>query len=179
MPLDLAHDLEAALDGAVDLVTPRRCSIWCPTDWLERFATETAARRLPVYAALSYDGRVEFDPADPLDEKIVAAVNAHQRTDKGFGPALGPSAAQTAIERFEQLGYAVVQGPSDWVFQPGDQRDPDGDADRLGGRGARDRRSAAGGRGGLAEAAPRTGRGGPLDHPRRSRRFLRAPTATR
>ena len=48
-------------------------------------------------------------------------MNAHQRTDKGFGPALGPAAAQAAIERFERVGYAVVQGASDWVFGPQDR----------------------------------------------------------
>ena len=45
----------------------------------------------------------------------------HQRTDKGFGPALGPSAAAAAISRFEALGYSVVQGNSDWVIGTADQ----------------------------------------------------------
>ena len=51
----------------------------------------------------------------------LSAVNAHQRTDKGFGPALGPSAAAAAISRFEALGYSVVQGNSDWVIGTADQ----------------------------------------------------------
>jgi hypothetical protein len=121
VPLDLSHDLEAALDGAVDLVTTSALLDLVSPDWLERFATELAARRLPVYAALTYDGRATLDPTDPMDAAIVTAVNRHQRTDKGFGPALGPAAAQAAIESFERLGYAVVQGVSDWVFEPGDR----------------------------------------------------------
>ena len=121
VPLDLAHDLEAALDGPVDLVTTSALLDLVSPAWLERFATEAAARRLPVYAALSYDGRASLDPIDTLDAKIVAAVNKHQRTDKGFGPALGPAAAQAAIEQFERLGYAVVQGGSDWVFANDDR----------------------------------------------------------
>ena len=60
-------------------------------------------------------------PADPTDQKIIAAVNKHQRTDKGFGPALGPEAAQQAVEQFERVGYSVVQGPSDWVLAPADR----------------------------------------------------------
>ena len=79
----------------------RRCSISCPDEWLERLVVEAAARRLPLYAALTYDGRIELTPADAGDAAIVAAVNTHQRTDKGFGPALGPAAAPTAIARFE------------------------------------------------------------------------------
>ena len=85
-------------------------------DWLDRLARATVARRLLVYAALTYDGRVMFEPADPFDAEMIAAVNRHQRGDKGFGPALGPNAGEAAIARFEALGYAVVQGASDWVL---------------------------------------------------------------
>jgi hypothetical protein len=120
MPVDLNHDLEAALDGPVDLIATSALLDLVSSDWLQRLAVEAAARRLPVYAALSYDGRVELEPGDSADKKVIAAVNAHQRTDKGFGPALGPSAARSAIEAFERVGYAVVQGPSDWTFGPQD-----------------------------------------------------------
>ena len=121
VPLDLAHDVEGALDGPVDLVTTSALLDLVSDSWLERFVTEAAARRLPVYAALSYDGRTTFEPSAPLDDKIISAVNEHQRTDKGFGPSLGPDAARTAIERFERLGYSVLQGTSDWVFGPDDK----------------------------------------------------------
>jgi hypothetical protein len=121
VPTDLNRDLEAVLDGPVDLVTTSALLDLVSDDWLQRLVVETAARRLPVYAALSYDGRVEMDPADVDDQKIVAAVNAHQRTDKGFGSALGPEAAAQAIQRFERVEYTVVQGTSDWVFVPADR----------------------------------------------------------
>ncbi len=120
-PLDLAHDLEAALDGPADLVTASALLDLVSAEWLERLVIETAARRLPVYAALTYDGRVELDPADPLDKAIVASVNRHQRTDKGFGPALGPMGAAAAIDRFRNAGHTIVQGLSDWVFAPHDR----------------------------------------------------------
>jgi hypothetical protein len=121
MPVDLGHDLEVVLDGPVDLVTTSALLDLVSNDWLQRLVVEAAARRLPVYAALSYDGRIELTPADPLDEKIFDAVNRHQRTDKGFGPALGPAAASTAIEQFERVGYSVVQGAADWMFEPKDR----------------------------------------------------------
>jgi SAM-dependent methyltransferase len=120
IPLDLNRDLEAALDGAVDLVATSALLDLVSETWLDRLAVEIAARSIPLYAALSYDGRIGFTPPDPLDAAIVAAVNAHQRTDKGFGPALGPAAAAFAIARFEALGYSVVQGASDWVMGPDD-----------------------------------------------------------
>ena len=121
MPVDLSFDLEAALDGPADAVTTSALLDLVSEEWLERLTVECAARRLPIYAALSYDGRIAMTPADALDETIIAAVNAHQRTDKGFGPALGPAAAKTAIERFEHVGYTVLQGASDWVLEPNDR----------------------------------------------------------
>ena len=120
-PVDLARDLEAALDGALDLVTTSALLDLVSPEWLERFVVETAARRLPVYAALSYDGRAALGPVDPLDATIIAAVNRHQRRNKGFGPALGPAAALDAVERFHEVGYTVVQGVSDWVFGTDDR----------------------------------------------------------
>jgi Methyltransferase domain len=120
-PLDLAHDLEAALDGPVDLVTASALLDLVSAKWLDRLVTEIAARKLPFYAALSYDGRATMDPVDPLDAAIVAAVNRHQASDKGFGPALGPTAAAAAIEGFGRAGYRVAQGRSDWQFGPDDK----------------------------------------------------------
>lgn len=120
-PVDLVRDLELALQGPLDLITASALLDLVSAEWLDRLIVEAAARRLPVYAALTYDGRATPEPGCVLDIEILAGFNAHQRTDKGFGPALGPSAAARAIERFEQLGYAVVQGRSDWVFGPDDR----------------------------------------------------------
>jgi SAM-dependent methyltransferase len=120
-PVDLNRDLEAAFDGPADLVTTSALLDLVSAEWLNRLAVEVAARRLPVYAALSYDGRAELAPSDPLDRRIVDAVNRHQRNDKGFGPALGPSAAQAAIAAFERVGYAVTHGLADWEFGPMDR----------------------------------------------------------
>ena len=117
-PVDLARDLELALDGPLDLVTTSALLDLVSTEWL---IVEAAARRLPVYAALSYDGRTVTDPGAVFDAELLAGFNLHQRTDKGFGPALGPRAAARAVERFEHFGYSVVQGRSDWVFGPDDR----------------------------------------------------------
>jgi SAM-dependent methyltransferase len=126
IPVDLTRDLEAALDGRVSLVTASALLDLVSLEWLDRLVTEVAARHLPFYAALNYDGRVTFDPADPLDAAVIAAVNLHQQTDKGFGPALGPGAAEAAIARFRAAEYTVMHGRSDWHLFPRDhdiQRD--------------------------------------------------------
>jgi methyltransferase family protein len=120
IPLDLNRDLEAALDGPVDLVTTSALLDLVSERWLERLAVEIAARAIPFYAALSFDGTVDLAPRDPLDAAIIAAADAHQRTDKGFGPALGTAAADAAIARFKSLGYSVTHGRSDWMIGPQD-----------------------------------------------------------
>jgi Methyltransferase domain len=117
---DLAGDFEAALDRPNDLITISALLDLVSDAWLDRF-TRHVTRASPVYAALTYDGRIELSPSDPMDAAVTAAVNAHQRTDKGFGPALGPSGAAAAISRFESLGYSVLQGTSDWMIGTADQ----------------------------------------------------------
>jgi len=119
--VDLVRDLELALDGPVDLITTSALLDLVSEEWLERLMVEAAARRLPLYAALSYDGHVSFDPAEPFDVDIVAAVNRHQHSDKGFGPALGPGALRSAAAVAKRVGYSFVTGSSDWVLGPADQ----------------------------------------------------------
>jgi hypothetical protein len=119
--VDLARDLELALDGPTDLIATSALLDLVSSTWIDRLAVEAAARSLPLYAALSYDGRTEFAPVEKHDQAVIAAVNAHQRTDKGFGRALGPDAASAAVRAFQRVGYAVQEGRSDWILQPADR----------------------------------------------------------
>lgn len=119
--LDLSRDLGAALETPVDLITISALLDLVSRTWLDRLLQEVRLRGLPVYAALTYDGRANLSPVDSFDAAILSAVNAHQRTDKGFGEALGPSAADAAIAGFKSLGYSVVHGKSDWIVGPDDR----------------------------------------------------------
>jgi SAM-dependent methyltransferase len=116
VPIDINHDLEAALDGPVDLVTISALLDLVSAEWLDRLVVEAAARRLPVYAALTYDGTVALDPVDPRDAEILAAFHQHQQSDKGFGRALGATAAAAAVARFKSAGYTVTHGRADWAL---------------------------------------------------------------
>ena len=120
-PVDLAHDLEAALDGGPDLIATSALLDLVSEEWLERLVTECAARNLPLYAALTYNGEVIFDPVDRLDDTIVKAVNRHQTRDKGFGPALGAAAAEALTTRCLSTGFTIFEGTSDWVIGPEDR----------------------------------------------------------
>ncbi len=86
--------------------------------WLDRLARWCAG--LPVLMALSVDGRLSWVPEAPEDETIRERFAAHQRSDKGFGPALGPEATRYLAGRLEVLGQHVVFERSDWRLAPED-----------------------------------------------------------
>jgi SAM-dependent methyltransferase len=117
---DLACAIEQALDDC-DLVATSALLDLVSAAWLDRLVMSVARLSRPLYAALSYDGAVTLTPETCHDAAVVAAVNRHQRTDKGFGPALGPDAARTAPERFRRAGFAVIEGRSDWQFGTDDR----------------------------------------------------------
>ena len=87
-------------------------------DWLRALATRCADGGAAVLFALSYDGRIGCSPEDPADAAIAALVNEHQRTDKGFGPALGPGATDCAERCFAAFGYLLQRARSDWALPP-------------------------------------------------------------
>jgi hypothetical protein len=86
--------------------------------WLRGLAASCAQDGAAALFALSYDGRIVCTPEDPDDGIVVALVNEHQRTDKGFGPALGPEATDVAERCFAAIGLTVQRAPSDWVLTP-------------------------------------------------------------
>jgi hypothetical protein len=90
--------------------------------WLRALASRCRARGAAVLFALSYDGRMQCSPADAEDDGIRDLVNQHQRTDKGFGSALGPEATDAAARCFASLGYQVQREPSDWLLSPESDR---------------------------------------------------------
>ncbi len=86
--------------------------------WTEALADRLATEGLGLYAALSYDGAMCWSPAFGQDAAITAAFNAHQRGDKGFGPALGPDAGPAIAHAFVRRGYSVRLVPSPWQLGP-------------------------------------------------------------
>ena len=169
-------DLEAALDGPVDLVTTSALLDLVSDEWLERLdGRDRGASDLPIYAALSYDGRAEITPRRSArcgDHAVGEQASAQrQRFWSGARARLRPAKRSSD---FEALGYSVVQGPADWVLRARRSRNPGRDAFRLGSRGARSRRSAARRHRRMADTPPRRGCRRALVTRRRSRRFFRA-----
>src|SRR6185369_11600013 len=60
-------------------------------------------------------------PEHEADAALAEAFHAHQRRDKGFGPAAGPDAPDALSEAFAAAGYAVQEGDSAWRLGAGDE----------------------------------------------------------
>jgi hypothetical protein len=90
-------------------------------EWMHVLGARCREAGNALLFVLSYDGRIECAPEEPEDAEVRALVNRHQRTDKGFGPALGPDAPAKAETVLVGLGYRVEREPSDWRLEPATQ----------------------------------------------------------
>lgn len=108
--LDLARRLPD-LEGCTGVTASALLDLASAT-WLERVARWCRGRA--VLIALTFDGRLTWQPAAAGDEAIRQRFLAHQRTDKGFGPALGAAAAFHFASRLEVGGQRVSMATSDW-----------------------------------------------------------------
>jgi hypothetical protein len=104
-PGDLAGASLITASAVLDLMT---------ADELERFVTCCVDAGCPALVTISVTGRVDLTPADPLDEGIAGAFNAHQRRTVGGRPLLGPDAVHAAVDAFTRLGAGVSVRPSPW-----------------------------------------------------------------
>jgi len=85
----------------------------------ETIATMVAAiaeSRCAFYTTLTYDGLAAWLPEHPLNATMRKAFNAHQQSDKGFGPAAGPEGTQLLAHAFAEHGYSVLRGNSPWIL---------------------------------------------------------------
>ena len=98
-PDDLAGADLIVASALLDLLT---------ADELARMLRACTGR--PMLLALTVVGRVTLTPADPLDARIGAAFNAHQRR----GGLLGPDAVAAAVDELRGTGAEVLVRPSPW-----------------------------------------------------------------
>ena len=106
-PGDLADASLVTASALLDLLT------W---DELDRLIDVCTKAGCPVLLSLSVVGRVHLVPADPLDSRVGAAFDAHQRRMTERGRLLGPDAAAAAVEGFRRRGAEVLVRPSPWLL---------------------------------------------------------------
>lgn len=115
------HDLnrldETLMDG-VTMVTASALFDLCSADFCGRFVERLARRQIGLYAALNYDGLMEWSIKHPLDAQVAGDFNRHQQSDKGFGPALGPEASAHLFTLCEASGFRVGTAESRWYLGP-------------------------------------------------------------
>lgn len=116
--LDLAKGAAALPMEAGTLVVASALMDLVSEPWLRDLVGTCQRHVSPLLAALSYDGRVSLEPPEPLDGLVIALVNGHQGRDKGFGPALGPSATRTLPRLGRSLGCEIQTAQSDWELDP-------------------------------------------------------------
>jgi hypothetical protein len=110
---DIIQLAPSELAGAT-LVTASALLDMLTADELAALIAVCAGAGCPVLLTLSVVGRVELRPADPLDRRVEAAFNAHQRRTVQRGRLLGPDAVEVAVETFRRLGAEVLVRPSPW-----------------------------------------------------------------
>jgi hypothetical protein len=108
--------LDQTLFTARALVTASALLDLVSERWLTALAALCREANASVLFALTYDGRIQCWPREVEDCTIRDLVNEHQRTDKGFGPALGPDATDRAASCFSAAGYVVRRAGSDWTL---------------------------------------------------------------
>jgi len=87
---------------------------------VDALAAACAEAGCPALLTISVVGRVELDPAEPLDAVLGAAFNDHQRREHAGRRLLGPGAVAAARAAFGGRGFAVRTEPSPWRLGPGE-----------------------------------------------------------
>jgi len=114
---DIARMHARDLAGAT-LITASALLDLLTAEELDRLAALCAGAGCPILLTLSVIGSVEITPADPLDRRLAAAFDAHQRRPTERGNLLGPDAVDFAVETFRRLGAEVLVRPSPWRLGP-------------------------------------------------------------
>ncbi len=111
---ELAQGLDDIEFRAGALITCSALLDLVSSRWLEALVGHCRAAASPLLCALSYSGTIVCTPEHPDDGLIERLVNAHQLTDKGFGPALGPAATDVMSDMLRDARYAVTSAQANW-----------------------------------------------------------------
>jgi hypothetical protein len=113
-PSDIAELTPGDLAGAGLIAASALLDILTADELVRLLGVYTGIGCCPALLALTVIGRVAITPPDPLDERIAAAFNAHQRRTTTAGRLLGPDAIPAAVEQLHETGGELIVRPSPW-----------------------------------------------------------------
>lgn len=119
--VDLARNLAAAIAEGTELVTASAFLDLVSAAWLDELVVLARERGTALYLVLTCDGGLRWRPGDIFDGEVKRLFDAHQRTDKGFGAALGPTAVAALEARLAPAAGELLVARSDWRLGYGDQ----------------------------------------------------------
>lgn len=108
------RDLDNLPLDDVALVTASALLDLMPVDWMHQLARRLRDAAVPFYAALNYNGIMQWSHECPGDAAVTQAFNQHQQTDKGIGPAMGAASAKLATQILTEHGFDVTLADSPW-----------------------------------------------------------------
>ncbi|MGL4636303.1 MAG: SAM-dependent methyltransferase [Beijerinckiaceae bacterium] len=101
--------------AGADLITAAALFDLVSVPSIEKLAEAVVHNQQVFFTVLTYDGHSRWTPPHAADAAMCEAFNAHQRGDKGFGPAAGPGGTTALAKAFYGRGYRVLRGTSPWV----------------------------------------------------------------
>lgn len=114
---DITRLTPGDLAGA-DLITASALLDMLTAGEQARMLDACAQAGCPALIAMTVVGRVALAPADPLDARVCAAFDAHQRRTTARGPLLGPDAVPAAVAALSRAGAEVLVRSSPWRLGP-------------------------------------------------------------
>jgi hypothetical protein len=116
--INLLNDYPVVLNEPTDLITAAAFFDLVAEPWLIKFCTFLTK---PLYTVLTYDGNEKWSPPEIIDTYILNDFHQHQRTDKGFGRALGPAAAKCLQSLLDDQHFTTICAPSPWTLDHQDR----------------------------------------------------------
>ena len=70
-----------------------------------------------LYFSLCFNGQVRWTPTNTFDKYILTFFNNHQRSDKGFGKALGSKSIEFIKQKADKLNLYITVKDSPWIIK--------------------------------------------------------------
>jgi hypothetical protein len=70
-----------------------------------------------LYFSLCFNGLVKWTPTNTFDKYILTFFNNHQRSDKGFGNALGYKSIESLRKKADKLDLNITVADSPWIIK--------------------------------------------------------------